>query len=803
MPVNKHSMLVKLMVLLMILFGWVPGLLGQQTMLFDNDWRFFRGNNATASEPIFDDSKWRKLDLPHDWSIEDIPGTGSPFDTAAVSHVNTGFTSGGTGWYRKTFTMAPHQRGKRIVIRFDGVYMNADFWINGVALGNHPYGYTSFFYDITDHIKWNAPNTIAVEVKNEGRNSRWYSGSGIYRHVWLQVLPPVHVAQWGTFITTPEVTKNWAAVNIKTTVQNETLMPGKIQLITKIKDAKGIVKATVTVTKEIAANTAVEFDQDVKIPAPALWSPASPALYTAVTEVYHQQKKTGITTTTFGIRRISFDAVHGFRLNGTTLKLKGGCVHHDNGPLGSKAYDRAEERKVALLKASGFNAIRTSHNPPSPAFLEACDRLGMLVIDEAFDTWNDRKNKEDYHLYFKDWWQKDLESMVKRDRNHPSVIMWSTGNEIPNRGKDEVAAVAASLTAFVKQLDNTRPVTCGVNGIDQHPDAFLEALDVPGYNYALSSYETDHERFPGRVMYGSESFPLEAYDYWKGVTDHPWVIGDFVWTAFDYIGEASIGWLGYPQSKKFYPWNLAYCGDIDICGWKRPQSYYRDVLWKKDQLSLFVKSPHPTFEDWNEKLEPWSKWNWEDVVPRWDWKGFEDSLLEVTVYSSCEVIELFLNGRSLGKKTTGNDEKFRATFQVPYQTGNLKAVGYKGNQQVAVSTLQTPGKSAGLQLSADRNIIKANNQDLSYITVELTDASGNRDFKSETPVNFSLEGPATIVGIGNGNPKSTESFQALHRKTWQGRCLVIIKSTGMPGTITLHASATGRIKSQVVVKAAP
>ncbi|WP_207492319.1 glycoside hydrolase family 2 TIM barrel-domain containing protein [Aridibaculum aurantiacum] len=771
-----------------------------RNILFDKDWRFYLGNDTAARLSSFNDAGWRKLDLPHDWSIEDIPGTNSPFSADAISGVSGGFTVGGTGWYRKSFTIPAAQKGKRVVVQFDGVYMNADFWINGHHLGNHPYGYTSFAYDLTDHIDPNGTNVIAVQVKNEGRNSRWYSGSGIYRHVWLNYLQPVHVAQWGTFVTTPKVTKAGATVNVKTKVQNETAKPASIKLVTIVKDGKGVEKARKTSQQTIAANNVFELSQDINVTAPKLWSLEAPALYTAVTEVYNNNQLADVVTTPFGIRTISFDAVNGFQLNGKTVKLKGGCVHHDNGALGAKAYDRAEERKVELLKASGYNAIRTSHNPPSPYFLEVCDRLGMLVIDEAFDTWNERKNRQDYHLYFEDWWQRDLQSMIYRDRNHPSIIMWSTGNEIPNRGKPEVAAVAKKLSDYVKTLDTTRPVTAGVNGIDQNPEAFLAALDVAGYNYAEASYEGDHEKFPNRVMYGAESFALDAYDYWMDVVDMPWVIGDFVWTSFDYIGEASIGWLGYPQNKNFFPWNLAYCGDIDVCGWKRPQSHYRDALWMKDKVSVFVKPPKPTFAEWNEKLETWARWHWHDVVANWTFPGYEDSTLDVSVFSSADEVELFLNNKSLGRKPTNRSNKYTANFNVPYAKGELKAVGYTNNKQVTSSVLRTAGNAAKLKLTADRTVINKAD-DLSYITVEVVDANGVRLPNAEELVKFTVDGPATIVGVANANPKSLESLTKPQRTTWQGRCQVIIKSNGKAGTINLKATAAGLPVATVAITA--
>ena len=770
-------------------------------VLFDADWRFHRGGAQGAESPDFDDSEWRKLDLPHDWSIEDLPGTHSPFDPEAISQVSGGFTTGGTGWYRKTFSVPDEENGKRILIQFDGVYMNADVWLNGQGLGSHPYGYTSFWFDLTDKVKFGGANFLAVKVKNEGENSRWYSGSGIYRHVWLKTLEPTHVAQWGTYITTPQVSASSAKVDAKTKVLNESDRPARITLVTRIVDATGQEVAKVESSQAVEPKAAYEFDQDATIKSPALWSPDSPTLYTAVSEVYRERQPTDRVETKFGVRTISFDAAGGFRLNGQPLKLKGGCLHHDNGPLGARAFDRAEERRVELLKAAGFNALRLAHNPPSPAFLEACDRLGVMVIDEAFDMWREGKNPHDYHLYFDEWWQRDVESMIERDRNHPSVIMWSIGNEIPNRARPEVLKVAKALADYVRRLDPTRPVTSAVNDMGEDKDPYFATLDVAGYNYMKDRYESDHARVPRRVMVGTESFPLEAFDYWTAVLDHPYVVGDFVWTAFDYVGEASIGWRGYWQEKNFYPWNIAYCGDIDICGWKRPQSYYRDALWKKDQVSVFVKPPRPSFEP-NPKRQTWSKWHWFDVVADWNWKGYENKPLEVSVYSSCEEVELFLNGRSLGRRPTNRSNAYTAAWEVPYQAGILRAVGYDAGRQVGIAELRSAGEPTRVRLSADRTRVKADGQDLSYVTAELVDARGVRNPKAENLVKFALEGPGTIAGVGNANPVSTESYQQPQRKTWQGRCLVVVKSDKRAGKIKVRASVEGLAPSEVVIDAA-
>ena len=779
----------------------------QRKILFDEGWRFHRGDAENAEQINFKDDNWRMVDLPHDWSIEDLPGTNSPFNPDAINGVSVGFTTGGIGWYRKTFTLPVNQtayrtgrQNKRISILFDGVYMNADVWVNGVHLGNHPYGYTSFYYDITDKIKKNGKNIIAVQVKNVGANSRWYAGSGINRHVWLIETNPIHVAQWGNYITTPEVTLSSAKVNIKIRIKNETGVSAIIILVNKIINAKGVEVAKTSSKQNINANSEYEFNHDAIVKSPKLWSTENPELYKAITEIYVDGKLSDHVETKFGIRNISFDAVNGFMLNNKPMKLKGGCFHIDNGPLGARSFDRAEIRRVALMKASGFNAIRCSHNPPAPAFLEACDSLGMLVIDEAFDCWNEGKNPDDYHVYFQDWWQRDLQSMLLRDRNHPSIIMWSIGNEIPGMDRPSIADTAKLLADYVRSVDNTRPVTAAANSVSDQKDAFFSALDVCGYNYAKDKYVSDHERKPNRVMVATESYALEQFDYWMEVLDHPWVIGDFVWTGFDYIGESSIGWLGYMPDKKYYPWNLAYCGDIDICGWKRPQSFYRDALWGKNQLSIFVKPLQPSFPV-NPKKESWSKWNWDDVVANWTWKGDEDSIFEVNIYSSCDEVELFLNNKSLGKKPTNRSTKFMAVYNVPYTTGELKAVGYDNGKKVNTAILKTAGEPAQIKLSADRKTIKADNHDLSYITVELVDKKGIRNPGVENLVHFEIEGAGTIAGVGNADPVSVESYQSPQRKAWQGRCIVVVKSAKHSGNIVLKATSPGLVSSEVTLKA--
>lgn len=768
------------------------------TILLDDQWRFLKGDQPGAESDGFDDSSWRLLDLPHDWSIEDLPGSGSPLDPEAPGGISTGYYLGGTGWYRKTLDVPRFLQGKRFCLMFEGVYMNADVWVNGTHVGSHPYGYTSFWFDITDQLVPGEENLISVRVANEGRNSRWYSGSGIYRHVWLTITEPVHVAPWGTFVTTPVAESSGATVMITSEVENNTGQTGQVTVETTLLDPSGTSVASRQDLLELGPDGTTRITQEVQVTAPALWSVDDPGLYTALIEISDRSgKKLDQVETTFGIRSIAF-TTNGFTLNGMVLLMKGGCMHHDNGPLGAAAYDRAEERRVELMKASGFNAIRCAHNPPSPAFLDACDRLGMLVIDEAFDMWRREKNPQDYHLYFDEWWERDIRSMVLRDRNHPSVIMWSTGNEIPERGEPEGVETSARLAQIIRDLDPTRPVTSAVNGLGPDKDPYFATLDLSGYNYPFSgdydresTYSVDHRRVPDRIMYCSESFPLVAYGAWMETLEYPYVLGDFVWTGFDYLGEASIGWRGYPHEGSFYPWNHAFCGDIDICGLKRPQSYYRNILWNAGrQLSLFVTPPVPSFEE-NPDREEWSKWHWQDVVERWDWPGYEGEPLQVEVYSSSDEVELILNGNPLGRKPTTKETEWIARWKVPYQPGELKAVGYRNGEAVEEWSLVTPSTPSRIGLTADRNRIAASGQDLSYVQVELLDGEGNLCVVAEDLVRFEVSGPGTIVAVGSSNPMSAESFQQPKRKAYQGRCLVVVKSSKDAGEITLKAMADG------------
>jgi len=762
-------------------------------------WRFSKGEHAGAYKKNFDDSNWRIIDVPHDWSIEDLRETTGPFDEHAPGQWDVGYTIGGKAWYRKTFKLDSMDQDKIVHLQFDGIYMNADVWVNNYHVGSQAYGYSSFWFDITPYIEFGHENVIAIEVKNLGMNSRWYSGSGIYRPVSLRIMDQVHISHWGPAVRTPIVSAASAEIEVITKVINKNENEVSITLSSAIKNSKGETVASSKMKSNITAQGESEITEKINLSNPDLWLLESPEIYILSQNVLLNGKIVDSRETSFGIRSIAYNATSGFSLNGKSILLQGTCMHHDNYMLGAAAYPRAEERRVELTKAAGYNAIRCAHNPPSQAFLDACDRIGILVIDEAFDQWTINKwdHDQDYGRHFQEWWQKDLKNMILRDRNHPSIIIWSIGNEIPEQGSAYGIFRARQLKAYVKKMDPTRPVTMGVNKSGAEMDKFFKELDIVGYNYRIKTYESDQARVPDRVSYGSESFSRDAFKYWRKVEELPYIIGDFVWTGWDYLGEASIGWSGYAKDWArlgYYPWHAAYCGEIDLTGYKRPAAYYRDVLWKtgKNKVSVFVNSPEPSLQPAQDST--WNLyWTMPDLHPSWTWPGQEGQKLEVVVYSACDEVELLLNSKSLERKVTSLETEYKQSWQVKYEPGELKAIGYIGGTKEAEWVLKTAGEPSEIRLITDRTTLKANGSDLVYISAELFDQDGNRVYhwKSDRLINFKIEGVGQLAGIGNANPISTESFQKPQRTTFRGRCVVVIKSTTNPGRINVKAISRG------------
>lgn len=712
-----------------------------------------------------------------------------PFDPMNAQNRHfTGFTTGGIGWYRKGFTL--EETGKKVSVIFDGVYMNPELWINGQRLGEHPHGYTAFEFDLTPHLKpAGQENVLAVKVRNEGWNSRWYTGSGIYRQVWLKTVDPIHVPTWGVFVTTPEVSKEKAEVHVSTEVANNGRTEVTAGVRIRLLDSDGNTVGTSQGSLKLPAGKTLANEQTVEVSAPKLWSPDSPSLYSAEIEVVVGGKTVDAVSETFGIRSIEINAKDGFLLNGESILLKGGCIHHDNGPLGAAAIDRAEERKVELLKASGFNAIRSAHNPPSSALLEACDRLGMLMIDEAFDVWHEPKENNDmgYQRFFDEWHARDVASLVRRDRNHPSVIMYSIGNEIPEQFRAE--KTQKKLREEVLKHDATRPVTQGLcNYANEDMEPGFKYLDVGGYNYLPNQYEVDHKKHPERVMFASETFPKDAFEYWKHVEEKPYLFGDFVWTAMDYLGEAGLAHavLNNEPNPFFmgWPWFNAWSGDLDLCGFKKPQSYYRDVVWREREIAMFVHEPIP---DGLHEVLSW--WAWPKEYDSWNWQGLEGKPLQVSVYTRCDKVRLELNGEVIREQPVSEGTKLTARFQVPYQAGELKAIGMKDGKPIAETVLVTTGPPAAIRLTADRESIRADRNDLSYVKVEVVDAEGRRVPDARVQVKFSVKGAGEFAGQASAVPNEPASFQKPERETYEGRCLAIVRPTGESGTIELRAEA--------------
>jgi beta-galactosidase len=780
---------------------------------FDENWRFTRGDAPGAEQIGFEDSDWSVVHLPHDWSIA------GPFSKDHPSGGGGGYLPGGIGWYRKTFEWAQAEQNKTVRIEFDGVYKNCNVWINSHHLGFHPYGYTSFAYELTPYLL-PGKNVLAVRVDNSQQpDTRWYSGSGIYRHTWLVITGLLHVAHWGTYVTTPAVSETSAMVSVRTRLRNAGERERTCKLLTEILDAEGQVVASNVVSHPVAPGREHEATQSIRVSQPYLWSLDEPYLYRVRNTLHAGDEVMDVYETPLGIREISFDAALGFLLNGQQVKINGVCLHHDGGCVGAAVPERLWERRFEILKVMGCNGIRTSHYPPAPEFLDLCDRMGFLVMDESFDEWKRGKFPYGYHEYFDDWAVMDLKSMIHRDRNHPSVVIWSVGNEIPEQVTPDGVEILKKLVDIVHQEDPTRPVTSGCDNIAAHipaTQAFLELLDVVGYNYAgrwedrrEKYYSIDHHQFPQWKMIGTENisipgirgeYSLEkgqgwwgayptssitAEQLWRFTRIHDYVAGDFMWTGIDYLGETS------------WPHKSASFGVLDTCGFPKDGYYFYQSQWTvKSMVYLF---------------------------PHWNWEGQEGRVIPVLCFTNCDEVELFLNGKSFGVKSyvfpargldvtkSWGEQDFRGmrhpttgdlhlSWDVPYEPGTLRAVGKKDGEVVCVHEVVTAGAAAQLELTADREVITADGRDVVHLTVQVLDAAGQRVPKADNLVSFDIAGEGSLIGVDNGDPASHESFQAPERKAFNGLCLAIVKSTAKPGEIQVKVTSPGLEEKSVVVK---
>jgi beta-galactosidase len=768
---------------------------------FDNDWKFNLGDNPGASAVDFNDSAWRQINLPHDWSIE------QPFNPNLAS--GTAFLPAGIGWYRKRFDTPPLDAGQHLNILFDGIYKDAEVWINGHSLGRRPNGFIGYEYELTPFLSTNhKPNILAIRVDHSDyADSRFYTGSGIYRHVWLQTQNAVHLIRWGTFITTPHVSKQSARVNIPSRVVNTDSEPHTVTLISTILDAQGKPVGSAASTHVIKAGAEYRFDKGIKVIYPALWSPENPVLYTVVSQLKSDSISVDESRTSFGIRWFAFDPNKGFFLNGVKTIFKGVCVHQDEGSFGAAVPEQAMQRRLALLKELGCNAIRTSHNPPAPEFLDLCDQMGFLVMDEAFDEWARPKKKwvvginsgepsfDGYSKYFKDWSQRDLQAMIQRDRNHPSIILWSIGNEIDydhdpyydptlanytpdHPSASELVGIAKTLRNAVKEIDPTRPVTAALAHIEtSNRTGLAHVLDVVGYNYQEKFYEADHAAHPRRCIIGSEN--SQTYAAWKPIVDLPYANGQFLWTGFDYLGEA-----------RRWPWRGSPAGLFDECGFKKPAFYFRKSLWS-DQPVIYLTADPPVDE--NEAIHR------RVGEPNWNWPVAAGTPISVSCYTNCERAELFLNHQSQGTQFLSAWSDHVLHWTIPYAPGTLQAVGHDGTRTLCSFELTTTDPAQSIQLKPETTSISADGQSLCFVEADVVDAQNNLVFDSSNQLNFEIQGPGKILALDSGDLQSHEDFRSNTRRVYNGKCLVIIQSTSKAGSIVLRASGRGLTKDEVTV----
>ena len=725
---------------------------------FDFGWKFMEQDVAGAQAASFDDTKWQSVDLPHDWDIFHAPNADAPTGNGG------GYFPGGTGWYRKQVkdTDLKLANGETLWLHFEGVYQCSEIFVNGTKVSTHAYGYTPFKVNITPYIN-KGINTIAVRVDNSKQpNCRWYSGSGIYRHVWLETY-------------------------------NENKMDDPQKLFVRTEKVYGI-SSDGTRADSAAVHITYDgkLDETRMLKNVELWSPANPKLYDI---------KVGELTVKHGVRTFTYDSTHGFILNGQPTLINGACVHHDDGIIGAMAFDAAEIRKVKLMKEAGFNLIRTSHNPQTRAMLDACDSIGMMVVDESFDGWYTEKNPHDYHLVIDSCYTEDLTAMVLRDRNHPSIISYSIGNEVIERKDIRVVHTAKKFKKVITSLDSTRPVTEALCAWDRDweiYDPHAAVLDIAGYNYMMHKAESDHERVPERVMWQTESYPRDAFANWKHTVERPYIIGDMVWTGLDYLGESSIGQFHYegePREEswqaKHFPYHGAYCGDVDLIGWRKPISHYRDMLWntKEGTSDIYLAVREPDYYYKGHVTETmWSVWpTWES----WNWKGWEGKNIEAEIYTKAPKVRLYLNDKLIETRDVNISTEYKARITLPYQPGTLKAVALDANgNEVSESILRTSGEPASIRLTTDRKQISADGEDLAYIKLEVIDKNGNLVPDATIPVTVNVNGKATLLAAATANLRDLEPKTSPNVTTYKGQALIVVRSGKKAGKAIITATST-------------
>jgi len=745
---------------------------------FDQDWAFNLGDAQGAEKSDFDQSKWRKLNVPHDWSIE------GAYDKANLTARGGGYLPSGIGWYRKSFNLDESFAKKKVTIEFDGVMANSEVWINGFYLGKRPYGYISFSYDLSKHLNFGKGKTNVIAVKADNTvqpASRYYTGAGIYRHVRLVATDAVHIADWGVYITTPDATAQKATVKVKTNVLNESGQSAQVMVETSVLDATGKVVKTAQSKQTIAPGKNASVEESIVVANPKLWNLETPDLYQTLTKVTLNGKVVDDQLNRFGIRAFRFDAATGFWLNGKNFKLKGACLHHDGGAVGAAVPLSVWKFRLARLKEVGINAIRTAHNPVAPEFLDLCDHMGFLVMDETFDTWNSAKNngEKGYNRFFTEWWERDTRDMVMRDRNHPSIVIYSVGNEIhDDLNSAEGFKKYKDQQDLVHQLDPSRPVTMALfrpANSKVYTNGFAETMDVVGQNYRENELVALHNQKPNLKVIGTEN--THVIQQYLALRDNPFMAGQFLWTGFDYLGEAD-----WPQITNGQ-------GLFDRIGSWKQQSLQRQSWWSDQPVVHIVRK-----ED-NAGAGDWIN-NWTPT----DFDTYDDA--KVAVYSNCEEVELFLNEKSLGSKPKPADDSPRL-WDVTFEKGSIKAVGKNKGKVVTTEELKTAGVPAKIVLSVDKNKIGNTWDDVAFVTAKIYDANGNICPNADQLIKFTITGSGVIDAVDNGNINSHEMYKATQRHAYKGVCMAFIKGNA-PGNIEVKASADGldgaAVKLEVISK---